>query len=502
MPADSPLVASLSFSRRVLIMASVVLGSTLYSTTLLIAAAMLPQMQGSMGATADEIAWSTTFNILATAIVTPMAGFLIANFGRRRVMLYSVGGFTIATFLCGYAASLEALIFWRITQGGIGAPLIPLSNAMVLDCFPRRQAGLVSSIFGMTVVVLGPVAGPTLGGLLAEAYSWRYAFYMIVPAGILALIALYVVLPWEERTTSVKLDWTGFLSLSVAIGCVQLVLSRGQRLDWYESAEIVLETIIAGLAFYVFVVHSLTSHRPFLNLRLLLDRNYSLGLVLVFTYGMLNFTPMVLLPPLLQTYVGYPDAIIGQIVGFRGIGGTIGFVAATFIGRLDPRIGMTMGFGLLALSGLWLTQIDLNVGPDDLLLNSIVQGVATGILWVPLSVMAFASMEQRYMGEAMALFHLLRNIGSSLFIALAFAQVTQSTGANYSRMTEMISPYNSVLAMPWSMGSWTVDTTPGLARLAREINRQAAMIGYLNAFSLFTATSAAAMLLVWLARRR
>jgi len=176
MPADSPLVASLSFSRRVLIMASVVLGSTLYSTTLLIAAAMLPQMQGSMGATADEIAWSTTFNILATAIVTPMAGFLIANFGRRRVMLYSVGGFTIATFLCGYAASLEALIFWRITQGGIGAPLIPLSNAMVLDCFPRRQAGLVSSIFGMTVVVLGPVE-------LAPGESARFTGSYVVTSG-------------------------------------------------------------------------------------------------------------------------------------------------------------------------------------------------------------------------------------------------------------------------------------------------------------------------------
>ena len=502
LPPDSPLVAALSFPHRVMIMVSVVLGSTLYSTTLLIASAMLPQMQGSMAATADEIAWSTTFNILATAIVTPTAGFLIANFGRRKVMLASVGGFTLATYLCGQADSLEALILWRIMQGGIGAPLIPISNAMVLDCFPRRQAGLVSSIFGMAVVVMGPVIGPTFGGILAETYSWRYAFYMIVPAGALALVALYVIFPKEDYGGGVRLDWIGFISLSVAIGCVQLVLSRGQRLDWYESAEIIVETVGACLAFYVFVAHSLTADRPFLNLRILLDRNYALGLLLVFTYGMLNFTPMVLLPPLLQTHAGYPDALIGQIVACRGIGGTIGFFAAMFIGRLDPRIGMTIGFGLLGLSGVWLMEIDLNIGTDDLFVNSIVQGLATGVVWVPLSVMAFTSMQQRYMGEAMAVFHLLRNIGSSLFISLAFALVTQSTGENYGRLTESVSLYNRVLSLPATMGSWTVETVPGLARLGREINRQAAMIGYLNAFSLYTATSAAAILLVWLARRR
>lgn len=500
--ADSPLVTALPFSRRVMIMAAVVLGSTLYSTTLLIASAMLPQMQGSMAATADEIAWTTTFNILATAIVTPMSGFLVANFGRRRVMLGSVGGFTVVTWLCGSAESLETLVLWRILQGGLGAPVVPISNALVLDCFPRRQAGIVSSIFGMTVVVLGPVIGPTVGGMLAEAYSWRYAFYMIVPAGAVAFCALFLVLPKEAPGATARLDWVGFFSLSLAIGCVQLVLSRGQRLDWFESNEIILATVVAALAFHVFLVHSLTVQRPFLNLKLLLDRNYALGLALVFTYGMLNFTPMVLLPPLLQSYAGFPDSVIGEIVGFRGVGGTIGFFAAMFIGRLDPRIGMTLGFGLLALSGIWLMQIDLNVSRNELLLNSTVQGMATGIVWVPLSVMAFSTLDHRFTGEAMAVFHLMRNIGSSLFISLAFAQVVQSSTANYARMTEMISPYSRSLSLPWVMGQWTAETTAGLARLSREITRQAGMIGYLNAFSVYTATAAAAMLAVWLVRGR
>ena len=501
-PPDSPLVTSLSFSRRVLIMASVVLGSTLYSTTLLVASGMLPQMQGSMAATADEIAWSTTFNILATAIVTPMAGFFVANFGRRRVMLTAVGGFTIVTYLCGQSESLETLVLWRVMQGGLGAPLVPISNALVLDCFPRRNAGIVSSIFGMTAVVLGPVIGPTLGGILAETYSWRYAFYMIVPAGAAGFVALWLVMPREPPGAGTRLDWIGFLCLSLALGCLQMVLSRGQRLDWFESGEIVFEAIMAALAFYLFIAHSATADRPFLNPRLLHDRNFTLGLLLVLTYGMLNFTPLVLLPSLLQTHIGYPDSTIGLIVAFRGLGGTLGFFAAMFIGRLDPRIGMTMGFGLLALSGVWLTELNLNIGMSDLLLNSMVQGMATGIVWVPLSVMAFSTIDGRLLSEGMAVFHLLRNVGSSLFISVAFAMVIQSTSANYSRMTEFVSPYSRAMSLPWAMGAWTTETIPGLARLAQEINRQAAMIGYLNAFSLYTATSMGAIVIIWLVRRK
>ena len=498
---DSPLVAKYSFARRAFIMAAVVVASTLYSTTLLIASAMLPQMQGSMAATADEIAWSTTFNILATAIVTPMSGFFVANFGRRRTLLCAVGGFTVVTYLCGQCGSLETLILWRVMQGGLGAPVTPISNALIIECFPRRYTGLVSSIFGMTAVVLGPVIGPTVGGFLAEAYSWRYAFYMIVPAGAVGFIALFIVLPHEEAGAGTRLDWIGFATLSLGLGGLQMVLSRGQRLDWYDSTEIVVETFVALTAFYLFVMHSATATRPFLSPRLLRDRNYALGLVLVLTYGMLNFTPLVLLPSLLQTHVGYPDSTIGTIIAARGLGGTVGFFGAMFIGRLDPRIGMTMGFGLLALSGVWLIELDLNVGPGDLIANSLVQGLATGVVWVPLSVMAFSTLEPRLMSEGMAVFHLLRNIGSSLFITLAFALVVQSTGANYSRMTEFVSPYNRTMDLPWAMGAWSVDTVPGLARLSKEIARQSAMIGYLNAFSLYTATSVAAIGIVWLARR-
>ena len=499
--SDSELALSLTPTQRVTIMAAVMLASTLYSTTLLIASTLLPQMQGTMAATADEIAWAMTFNILATAVVTPMTGWLVSCFGRRNVMMWSILGFTIATWFCGAADSLEALVFWRVVQGGIGAPVVPLSNAILLDSFPRRQVGMVTSIFGMAVVI-GPVIGPTLGGFLAEVYSWRWAFYMLVPVGLAGTAGLFLTLPRDKPAARVRLDWTGFLTFAIAISCVQLVLSRGQRLDWFESREITIETVLALLAFFMFLVHSVTARRPFLDLKLLTDPNYALGLVLVTIYGMLNFTPVVLLPSLLQQYAGYPDQIIGEILGARGIGATIGFFLAMFAGKVDPRVGMIIGFALQIVSGVWLMSLDLNVDMMTLALNSVLQGIAVGIFWVPLTIATFPTLDTRLMPEGMALFHLMRNIGSSFFISICVAEIVHAQSSNYSRLTEQITPYNKTLALPWAMGAWTVDTQQGLAQLSKEINRQAAMIGYVNAFGFYTAASAGAILLIVMSKKR
>ena len=343
--------------------------------------------------------------------------------------------------------------------------------------------------------------GPALGGYLSDLYSWRWAFYVIVPVGFLSFIGLRLTLPRDTQTASTRLDWTGFLSLAVAISCVQLVLSRGQRLDWFDSMEIILETATAMIAFYVFVVHSLTTDRPFLQLRLLKDRNYAMGLLLVFIYGMLSFTPMVLLPPMLQAYSGFPDPIIGEVLGARGIGAVIGFFSAIFVAKLDPRIGMVIGFGVQVISGIWLTRIDLNVDMTSLVSNSILQGFAVGIIWVPLTVATFRTLETRFWPEAMSVFHLLRNIGSSFFISISVAEIVRTSAQNYSRMNEMLSPFNDRLALPWVMGAWTMETKEGLARLAKEVDRQASMIGYINAFAMYTAASAAGVLLVLTLRK-
>jgi len=407
--------------------------------------------------------------------MTPMTGWLAARFGRRHTMIWSVFCFTVTTLMCGMSDSLEALVTWRILQGALGAPVIPLSQTILLDAFPRRQHGFVTSIFGMAVVI-GPVIGPTVGGLLSELYNWRWAFYMIVPVGFLSFIGLRLALPADRPT-------------------------GGSRLDWFDSGEILVEAFVAILAFWIFVSHSLTTPKPFLNLRLLLNRNYALGLVLVLIYGMLNFTPMVLLPPLLQQHAGFPDALIGEIIAARGVGATLGFFSAIFLGRLDPRVGMIAGFSLQVFSGLWLMSIDLNVDTHTLMLNSLCQGIAIGTIWVPLTLVTFSTISSANLAEATAVYHLLRNIGSSFFISICVAEIVRATGANYAYMVELVTQYSRSLALPWVVGGWDAESVPGLARLSKEINRQAAMLGYINAFGFYTLCSALAVPLILLVGR-
>lgn len=492
---------SFSTARRYAIMTTVVMGSTLYATALLTTSTILPQMQGALSATQDEIAWVMTFNILATAVATPLTGWLVARFGKRAVMLWGMLGFTIATLMCGLSQSLEMLVVWRILQGALGAPTVPMSQTILLDTFPRSQHGMVMSIFGMTVVI-GPVIGPILGGWLVETYSWHWSFYMIVPVGLLAWAGMWLMLPRDTERRLIQLDWTGFLALSTAMAALQLVLARGQRLDWFESTEILIEVIVALLALYVFLAHSMTAKAPFLNLNLLRDRNYALGLMLVTIYGMLNFTPMVLLPPLLQQHVGFPDMLVGQVIGWRGVGAALGFLAALPMGRLDPRVSMAIGFALQVISGIWLLQLDLNIAMDQLAWNSLLQGIAVGIIWVPLTQITFETLNPASRAEATAIYHLLRNIGSSFFISLCVAQIVRTSSANYSRMSEQINPLNPVLKQPWATGGWVFDTVPGLAGFAREVTRQAAMLGYLNAFMMYTSASAIAIALILLVKRK
>ena len=487
--------------QRAMILIAVVLATTLYAMTIMIVSVLLPQMQGSLSATQDQITWVMPFNIVATAVVPPMTGWLAARFGRRNLMLYGVLGFTLATIGCGAAGSLETVVFYRILQGGFGAPLVPMGQAIILDTFPKRQHGTVTAIFGMGVVI-GPVIGPTIGGFLSELYNWRWAFYMIVPFGVVALSGLWVFLTDRGRRVDVRLDWTGFLAISIAVVALQLLLDRGQRRDWFESNEIILEAIFAAVALYIFVAHSLTTRRPFLRLRLLLDRNYALGLMIVTVYGMLNFTPMVLLPPLLQGLMGYPDSIIGILLAARGAGAVLGFFLAMFVGKLDPRIGMGVGFAIQAASGWYMAGFDLNVSAIDIGLVSAAQGLAVGLIWVPLTVATFATIDERHLAEASAVYHLLRNFGSSVFISLSVTMIVRTANIAYAELTRHISPFNEILAYPWAIGGWNTAEHAGLAALTGEIGRQSLMIGNLNAFYLYTATCLAVLPLILLVRVR
>ncbi|HKK29194.1 MAG TPA: MFS transporter, partial [Alphaproteobacteria bacterium] len=267
---------------------------------------------------------------------------------------------------------------------------------------------------------------------------------------------------------------------------------RGERRDWFDSLEIVIEASVAVLAFYIFLAHSLTTRRPFLNLNLVLDRNYALGLIFVTIYGMLNFTPMVLFPPMLQGLMGYPNTVIGELLGARGVGALMGFFSAMFVAKLDPRIGMALGMAVQTASGFLMLTFDHNVSFQMVALASAMQGLAVGLVWVPLTVATFSTLNPAYLAESSAIFHLLRNLGSSMFISLSVATVIRSRGENYSRMREHASPYNEALEAS-GMG---LDTVAGLAGVSGEILRQASMIGYLNAFALYTIACLASVPLI------
>jgi MFS transporter, DHA2 family, multidrug resistance protein len=499
MDTDQP-VLQLSRARRYLVLVTVVVASGAYNAATFTATAILPQMQGAMAATQDEISWTVTFNILATAVCTPMTGWLVSRFGRGNVQFWSLTSFSVATLMCGLSQSLEALVFWRAMQGATGAPLLPLGQTILLDVFPRRQHGMVISVFGIANT-FGPVIGPTLAGYLAEYYTWRWGYYMILPISVAATIASRFAVPRDRPAGAAPLDWTGFLSLSVAIASMQLLLSRGQRLDWFESNEILIEAFIAALAFYLFIAHSMTHKAPFLSPGLVKDRNYAIGMFLIVIFGMLNFTPMVLLPPLLQNQLGFPDGLIGFVVSWRGMGVMLGFFAAMFTARLGIKTGMVLGFGIQIVSGVWLSSIDFNVSLLTLCVNACLQGLAVGLIWTPITTSAFWTLDPSLRAEGVAVFHLMRNIGSSFFISVSVAEVVRATGGNYSRMMEFLSPFNRTLSLPSAMGTWTVDSLTGVAVLAREVNRQATFIGYLNAFWMYTVVSAIAIPLVLMVRR-
>lgn len=476
----------LSRVRRYLILVTVALSTMLYAMTVTIVNVALPQLQGALSATPDQIAWVVSLNVVATAVVTPMTGWLVARMGQRTVLISCIVGFAITSLLCATAASLGPLLAYRVGQGVFGAPIVPLSQAILLVTFTGRDRAMAQGFFGMSVVV-GPAVGPALGGYLAEAYNWRWIFFLIVPLCIAAFIMVVSFIRPSARDKELKLDWTGFLALALAIVCVQLMVDRGERFDWFESGEIILYACGAVLGFYVLIVHTMTSDRPFLNPQLFKDRNFIIGLVLVFVYGMLNFTPITLLPPMLQNLKGYPDSLIGLLLAMRGVGMVIGFYIAGRMGSLDPRVGLTTGMLLVGMSGAVMATFDFNVSPETVSWVSIVQGIGTGVMWVPLTIVAFASLPDRLMPDATALFHLLRNFGSSLFIAVSFMVVLRTAQISHFELAQNVSPYNEALRFPSVVGYWDIGSLHGLAKLGSEVDRQAQMIGYDNAFIMYAA---------------
>jgi len=490
--------AEIDGPRRTLITVSVMLASVMSALDTTIANVALPRIQGSVSATQDQMAWVLTSYIVAAAIMTPLSGWLAGQIGRKKVFLYSVAGFTVASMLCGAAQTLPQIVLARLIQGLCGAALIPLSQAVLLDINPPERHARAMAVWVMGAT-LGPIIGPALGGWLTENYNWRWVFYINVPVGILAFLGILSFLP-EAPTTKSRFDFFGFAALSVAIAALQIMLDRGQLQDWFSSPEIWIEAIVAAVAFYWFVIHMLTTtEQRFVSPSLFKDRNFLTGNVFIFLVGAVLYATLALLPPLLQDLLNYPVVTTGLVTAPRGAGTLAAmFIVGRLMGKVDIRLIIAAGFAMAAVSSWQMTGFDVLMDSKMVVWSGVLQGLGTGFVYVPLAAATFATLTPALRNEGTAIFSLTRNLGSSIGISVVNTLLTRNTQIMHATLGEHVSRYSPVLRAQTPDGSPSLHAMAGLNAAVTE---QAAMIAYNNDFRLMMILSTAAIPLVLLLRK-
>ena len=466
-----------------------------------IANVALPYMQGSLLTTPDQITWVLTSYIIAAAIMTSPVGWLAGRFGRKNFFIACLLGFTLASMLCGVAQSLSQMVAFRLLQGIFGAALVPLSQATIMDLYPAEQRGSAMAIWGMGVMV-GPILGPTLGGYLTEVYDWRWVFFINLPFGALAIAGLWFFLKDEKRGIASAFDWTGFFVLSLGIGALQMMLDRGGEQDWFASPEIWLEFALAGLGLYLFVVHVMLAEKPFLSPRIFADVNFTSGFLVMFAVGMVLLASSALFAPYLQTLGGYPVRDAGVLMVPRGLGTIFAMmIAGRLTQKVDPRLLMILGIGALAYSFWEMATWTPAVTAFTLSWVTGIQGFGLGFVFIPLQVLAFATLPTQFRTDGAALFSLVRNVGSAIGVSVASFMLAQNSQIVHAQLAEGLTGFNRVLQNGGAYLFWNTATYAGRAALNGEVSRQALAVAYTNDFMLMFWVSLPTALLVLLMRR-
>jgi DHA2 family multidrug resistance protein len=470
--------------RQALLAAAVMLAAVIQILDTTIANVALPHMQGTLSATQDQISWVLTSYIITAAIVMPMTGFIAGRFGRKRLMVWSIAGFTIASGLCGMAQTLPEAVLARMLQGVFGACLVPISQSVLLDTFPREKHAKAMSLWGIGVMV-APILGPTIGGWLTEFYNWRWVFYINLPFGILSLLGVLALVDESPIDRERRFDLFGFLMLGISIGALQLLLDRGKSLYWFQSKEIIAEAVIAALFFYMFIVHMFTHKRPFIEPDLFRDRNFCVGLVLIFFVGVILLATLALLPPFLQNLMGYSVFDAGLILAPRGAGTMFGMIVATrLMGRMDARLIIVLGGLCTSLSLWWMTYFTVDVSQSTITWVGFLQGMGLGYIFVPLSTIAFLTLDPVLRTEGSAIYSLVRNIGSGIGISVVVTQLADNIQRNHAILSENITPFNHLLDWGLLPQIWNTQTTSGLMALDGQVMKQAVQLAYLQDFRL------------------
>ncbi len=476
---------------------SVMLATIMQVLDTTIANVALPHMQGSLNAAQDTITWVLTSYIVAAAIMTPVTGWLADRIGRKQLFMLSIAGFTIASLACGIATSLPEMVAYRLFQGICGAALVPLSQAVLLDINPREQHGSAMAMWGAGIMV-APIIGPTLGGYLTESFNWRWVFFVNLPVGILAFAGILLFLPGSE-TSRRRFDIFGFAMLSLAIGALQMMLDRGQQLDWFASFEVWIELGLTISGLWIFVTHSLTAEKSFIDIAIFRDRNFSMGLVFIFIVGIVLLASLALLPPMLQDLMGYPVVLTGIVMAPRGVGTMISML---LVGRLvrfvDARLLVFTGLMLTSTSLYMMTDFTPNMTDWPVIASGVVQGLGLGLVFVPLTTLSFATLEPRFRGDGTSLFSLMRNVGSSIGISIVATLLAQMVQVNHQEIGAHLTAFNqNVVSQAPGLLSGDPMT---LAMINGEVTRQAAMIGYIDDFKLMMFITLAAMPIILLLR--
>lgn len=446
----------------------------------------LPYMGGTFAASYDESTWLLTSYIVAAAIMTPPTGWLTERFGRRRLYLISVFGFTAASVLCGVSQSLGQAVVARTLQGLAGAALVPLSQATLLDTYPPEKHPTAMAIWGMGIM-LGPILGPTVGGWLTYNWNWRWVYFINVPLGFLAagIIGGYVR---ETKITRVSaFDYTGFITLSIAVASLQVVLDRGEILDWFSSPEIVVTAVVGATSFYLFLVDTFTVPFPFIARSLFLNRNFVFGVLVIFVVAMVLLGTMALFPPLLQNLLDFPIVTVGLLLAPRGIGTMAGMLIVSQIGgKLPPRLLMAFGLLVTAFAMWGMSGFSLDIGPADVFVWGVIQGFGLGFVFPLLVATTFATLPEDKRPEATGVYNLIRNVGSSIGISIMTTLVDRLTQINHQIVGGFAAPFNRPLHQPPFSTFYNTGSAAGLARLNAEITRQAGMLGYIDDFKLMS----------------
>jgi MFS transporter, DHA2 family, multidrug resistance protein len=480
---------------------AVVLTAVLEVLDITIVSVAIPHMLGTFGATSDQITWVLTSYLVSAAVVMPLTGYLSARLGRRRLLIFSIVGFVISSALCGVSWNLESIVIFRLAQGICGAPLVPLSQAILLDAFPREKHGQALAIFGLGIMV-APVLGPTFGGWLTDTFVWRAVFYINVPIGVFALLLAMGNLPRSDAKF-MKTDWAGLVLLVLAVGSLQLVLDQGQTRDWFNSRFIQIFTAITFFASTAFFLRGWNNPKNIVDLSLLKDRNFLAGLLAITAYGVTLFGTIALLPLLTQRLMGYPAMSAGMLFIPRAIASAIALsITGNYLMNwIDARILVAAGIVLSAVGTIMMAGLSLQADAWAIAWPGVIAGIGMGLFFVPLTAVAFGRMENEKLDEAAGLYALMRGIGSSIGIAVVSWLFVRQTQIHWGDLITHINPFNPAVPPYLSAHGLDVQAPSSMSIVALEIGRQAQMLAFIDLFWFIGMVTFAILPLLFLMKR-